>query len=101
MGDFWPGYECQESSTRAEEAVGYTVSADLTDSLKRICFLPLQTQLFGGLNFLLKGHTHIDPRPLPPLRMNLELPTHEACTFSHASYAQAHSIPHLHHLESM
>src|SRR5579862_5820105 len=53
-----------------------------------------------GLIFWLNGNTDIDPRPPSRFRMNLELSTHQACTFSHASDAQTHSIHHLLRVES-
>jgi hypothetical protein len=62
--------------------------------------LPVQIQLLSNLIFWLKGYANINPRPLPGFRMNLESPTHQACTFSHASDAQTHSISHLLRIES-
>ena len=78
----------------------------LTLAMKRISRhlenvgFPRITQLFSGLILWLKGHRHIDLRPFPRFRMNLELPIHQACTFSHASDAQAHAIPHLLRMKS-
>src|SRR6202008_2634738 len=66
MGDFWPGYGFQESSTRAEEAVGYTVSAAPDGQLKEDLFSPTANSTLRRSQFLAEGaHPHRSSSPSP------------------------------------